>query len=174
MASKVDKRTGKVFVEKGAVLDDIIDSLEFPTGFGNSHSRLTDSQSMSSRSKASNHNHIQLLQEQQKQRTTQTEQIMKLNIQKSIERENEKQERIFPVLLSNLDKATNFLDTIEKEINLHDETQKNKVRRQFEDWNTTVHGSIQVRGMRLRLPSITPACTSAVAVAVPNMSCAPY
>ncbi|KAJ1401295.1 hypothetical protein B484DRAFT_338977 [Ochromonadaceae sp. CCMP2298] len=68
---------------------------------------------------------------------------MKLNIQKSIERENEKQERIFPVLLSNLDKATNFLDTIEKEINLHDETQKNKVRRQFEDWNTTVHGSIQ-------------------------------
>eukprot|EP01032_Pedospumella_encystans_P016991 gene16991-19363_t len=68
---------------------------------------------------------------------------MKQNIQKSLERQNEKQERLFPVLLSNLDKATSFLDTIEKDINLHDETQKNKVRRQFEDWNTTVHGSIQ-------------------------------
>ena len=29
-------------------------------------------------------------------------------------------------------------------INLHDETKKNKVRRQFDDWNTHVHGSIQV------------------------------
>jgi hypothetical protein len=142
MTSKVDKRTGKVFVEKAAVLDDIIDGLEYPTGFGNNNSKLS-SQSIAS-SKGSSVNHIKLLKEQQKQRTVQTEQIMQQNIQKSIDRENEKQERIFPVLLSNLDKATNFLDTIEKEINLHDETQKNKVRRQFEDWNTTVHGSIQV------------------------------
>lgn len=69
---------------------------------------------------------------------------MKQNIQKALEMKNEKQERIFPVLMSNLDRATSFLDVIDRDINLHDETQQNKVRRQFEDWNTTVHGSIQV------------------------------
>lgn len=134
-------KTGKVFVEKPEVLDDIIDSLD--QQIWTTHG--SESHSVSAKSKQSIQNdHIHLLRAQQKQRTLQTEAIMKQNIQKSLERQNEKQERLFPLLLSNLDKATSFLDTIEKDISLHDETQKNKVRRQFEDWNTTVHGSIQV------------------------------
>jgi hypothetical protein len=51
---------------------------------------------------------------------------------------------MFPVLISNVQKATSFLDDMEKDISLHDETKKNKVRRQFEDWNASVHGTIQV------------------------------
>jgi len=134
-------KSGKVFVEKPEVLDDIIDSLD--QQIWTTHG--SESHSISAKSKESIQNdHIHLLRAQQKQRTLQTEAIMKQNIQKSLERQNEKQERLFPVLLSNLDKATSFLDTIEKDISLHDETQKNKVRRQFEDWNATVHGSIQV------------------------------
>ena len=136
-------RIGKVFVEKPDVLEDLVDGLDYGVGHV---SKVSDSQSMSLRSKdsaANNHKNL-LRREQQKQRTLQTEAAMKQNIQKSLERANEKQDRLFPVLLSNLDKATSFLDIIEKDISLHDETQKNKVRRQFEDWNSAVHGTIQV------------------------------
>lgn len=137
-------RTGKVFVEKPDILDDIIESID-QQGLGTG-SRFSEARSVSLHSKTSvaTSDHVKLLKEQQRQRTAQTEAVMKQNIQKSLERQNEKQERLFPVLLSNLDKATNFLEIIEKDINLHDETQKNKVRRQFEDWNSAVHGSIQV------------------------------
>lgn len=135
-------KTGKVFVERPEILDDIIDSLDHQLWTSGG----SDIHSVSAKSKESIQNdHMHLLRAQQLQRTLQTEAIMKQNIQKSLERQSEKQERLFPILLSNLDKATSFLDTIEKDINLHDETQKNKVRRQFEDWNTTVHGSIQVQ-----------------------------
>jgi len=137
------RATGKVFVEKAAVLDDLIEGLENPTGFGSEGFSASESQTISNQSKASTVDHIKLLKDQQRQRNVQTELIMKQNIQKSIERESEKQEKLFPVLLSNVDKATSFLDTIDRDINLHDETQKNKARRQFEDWNSAVHGKIQ-------------------------------
>lgn len=136
-------KTGKVFVEKPDILDDMIDSFDQQQGFGGSKFSEVQSASMHSKVSLSANDHVKLLKEQQRQRTIQTEAIMKQNIQKSLERQNEKQERLFPVLLSNLDKATSFLEIIEKDINLHDETQKNKVRRQFEDWNSAVHGSIQ-------------------------------
>jgi hypothetical protein len=34
------------------------------------------------------------------------------------------------------------LDDIDKELRLYDETKRSKIRRQFEDWNTNVHGAI--------------------------------
>jgi hypothetical protein len=133
--------TGKVFVERPEVLDDIIGSLDGRTWANRGvHKKGTTKTGSANQSE-----HTRLLKEQEMQRAHQTELVMKQNIQKSLEMKKEKEERLFPMLMSNLDKATNFLNVVDKDISLHDETQKNKVRRQFEDWNTTVHGTIQVR-----------------------------
>ena len=48
-------------------------------------------------------------------------------------------------MLANVTKANNFLKTVDKDLNLIDETLKNKTRRQFDDWNKSVHGKIQQR-----------------------------
>lgn len=134
--------SGNIFVERPEVLEEIISSVEKHT----SKTRFVRPTKSNAPISDNGHtgDHAKLLKEQQLQRTLQTESIMKQNIQKALERKVEKQEQNFPVLLSNLDHATKFLDIIEKDIELHDETQKNKVRRQFEDWNSTVHGTIQV------------------------------
>jgi hypothetical protein len=57
---------------------------------------------------------------------------------------------MFPVLLDRVDDANKFLDTIEKEMILANEAKNNKIRRQYEDWNTNVHGKIQVRSSCLQ------------------------
>lgn len=56
----------------------------------------------------------------------------------------EKKDKMFPVLLDRVDKAARYLDNIEKEMKLFEEAKNNKIRRQYEDWNTNVHGEIQV------------------------------
>lgn len=56
----------------------------------------------------------------------------------------EKKDKMFPVVLDRVDKATRYLDNIEKEMKLFEEARNNKIRRQYEDWNTNVHGEIQV------------------------------
>eukprot|EP01031_Cornospumella_fuschlensis_P038851 gene38851-47252_t len=61
----------------------------------------------------------------------------------ALEAQKERKEREFPELLAKVDRAREFLGTIEKEMELADEAKRNKVRRQFEEWNTNVHGVIQ-------------------------------
>lgn len=56
----------------------------------------------------------------------------------------EKRERQFPHILAAVDRANSFLDEVDKEMSLAEEAKRNKIRRQFEDWNTHVHGEIQV------------------------------
>ncbi len=55
-----------------------------------------------------------------------------------------KRDKMFPVLLERVEEASKFLDSVEKEIILVTEAKNNKIRRQYEDWNTNVHGKIQV------------------------------
>lgn len=143
--------TGKVFVEKPDILDDLIDSVD-DRSFSK---RGVRAKSSTAKTAFGLSEHSRLLKEQEIQRSHQTELMMKQNIHKSLEIRKEKEQKLFPILMSNLDKATNFLDTIDKDINLHDETQQNKVRRQFEDWNTTVHGKIQVHS-RCQYPFSNP------------------
>lgn len=140
--TKNASKEAKVFVEKPEVLDDLINSYHDESPSRPSRSRLFDSQN-SVYSVKSTDTHAKLLKERQQKLNAHTESILKQNVQKALEISYEKQERMFPVLLENVEKATKFLDTIDRDINLHDETQKNKVRRQFEDWNSTVHGTIQ-------------------------------
>lgn len=72
-----------------------------------------------------------------------TAKAMQRNVEKSLMRAVSKQDAAFPVMLADVGAATEFLDIIDRDLNLHEETKKNKVRRQFEDWNTNVHGAIQ-------------------------------
>jgi hypothetical protein len=62
--------------------------------------------------------------------------------QLALEQERERRERRFPVLLSNVDKATAALHEVDRELRLVDEAKFNKTRRQFDEWNTQVHGEI--------------------------------
>ena len=137
------REEAKVYVEKPEVLEDLIVSTSTISPSRIDGPRNFDRMS-ATMSVKSTETHSKLLKERQKQLNAHTETIMKQNVQKSLDMKYEKQERMFPILLANVDQATSFLDTIDRDISLHDETQKNKVRRQFEDWNTTVHGSIQV------------------------------
>ena len=141
------KKTSKVFVEKPDILDELITDF---TTIRNNYSinqydnNIQNDLHSTARSISSAENHTKVLKEQQRLRQIHTESMIQQNIVRSLEINANKQEKLFPVLLDKLDKATSYLDIIDKDINLHEETQKNKTRRQFEDWNTLVHGSIQV------------------------------
>lgn len=54
-----------------------------------------------------------------------------------------RKEKEFPLLLERIDKATDALNSIDHELQLADEAKRNKIRRQFEEWNSNVHGTIQ-------------------------------
>jgi len=63
----------------------------------------------------------------------------------AVEAHRARKEQKFSIIMSNVEKATSFLDEVDREMQLVDEAKRNKVRRQFEDWNTNVHGEIQKR-----------------------------
>lgn len=62
----------------------------------------------------------------------------------SVAIQREKKEKKFPQILAAVDRSKSFLDEVDKEMSLAEEAKRNKIRRQFEDWNTNVHGEIQV------------------------------
>ena len=49
----------------------------------------------------------------------------------------------FSQLQGSLKESLDFLDTVDRELSLVNETKRTKTRRQFEEWNKTVHGKIQ-------------------------------
>jgi hypothetical protein len=46
---------------------------------------------------------------------------------------------------SNIQRGEAFLETIEKQMKLQSEAKQNKIKKQYEDWSTHVHGAIQSR-----------------------------
>lgn len=65
------------------------------------------------------------------------------NIEKSVKRTKEKKKNKFMDLNEDIDRCLDFLDIVDKDLSLHDEAELNKVKRQFGEWNTNVHGRIQ-------------------------------
>ncbi len=57
-------------------------------------------------------------------------------------RENKK-EKHFSDLQNSLKESLEFLDNVDRELSLFNETRRTKTRRQFEEWNKSVHGKIQ-------------------------------
>ncbi len=141
----LNRRSNRVFVDNKIILDTMMENAS--VGHAGKKNSLQPSFSSPTSNIASTHQRevsVKLLQEQREIQNLQTDILMKNNIRKSLESSKEKQEKLFPELLSNVSKAQSFLDSVDKDISLHDETKKNKTRRQFEEWNTIVHGGIQV------------------------------
>jgi hypothetical protein len=72
-----------------------------------------------------------------------TAQETQRNIEKSIKRTKEQKAQKFLDLDQDIEQCLDFLDVVDKNISLHEEAELNKVKRQFGEWNTNVHGRIQ-------------------------------
>eukprot|EP01038_Epipyxis_sp_PR26KG_P012195 gene12195-16338_t len=136
-----NKKSSLIFVNNFELMEDIVNdsprhnhNKNYPSKRGVSLGESTDTTVETAES---------LLRERRAAQDHQTNSLMKQNIQKTLEKLAVKQEQRFPVLLTKVDNANTFLNAIEKDINLHEETQRNKTRRQFEEWNLNVHGDIQ-------------------------------
>jgi hypothetical protein len=56
---------------------------------------------------------------------------------------NVNEEKNYQKLQQDLKASLDHLDSIDRELSLVDETKRTKIRRQYEDWNLNVHGTIQ-------------------------------
>ena len=133
---QVRAQTGQIFVDKPDVLEDLINDPEirYPTNRSRqSHSVSRQSiDSIGSRPISPKECFAKLLKEQKLKEAKQTDILLKQNIQKTIDDAFESKEKAFPILLANVDKATDFLSTIDKDLNLIEETKKNKVSKRAE------------------------------------------
>lgn len=151
--SRLNKTTGNVFVEKNDVLEDMLDeeALDRTRKMrrGMNRSRQLDSsindERMNYRSSPSmNEIPQQLLKEQRILEAIQLEEMIKEKIQKTIQKGINRKDMLYSHLTNDIEESMMFLDSIDKNMLLMDETKRNKTRRQFEDWNTQIHGNIQV------------------------------
>lgn len=131
-----------VYVDKAECLEDIIDAIP---------QQYRPNSSLNSKSKQSvstlDSTEIQkrLLREQLAIKAENQAALCKLNAQRTIERNKVEREERFAQNLSDVEESKSFLDTVDKSLGIYEETKKNKMRRQFEDWNKDVHGAINVR-----------------------------
>jgi hypothetical protein len=86
----------------------------------------------------------QKMKELRAQEAYQLEQSIAKTIQRKIQNAAYQKEKTYSNLVSDIEKSMSFLDSVDKNILLMEETKRNKTRRQFEDWNTQIHGNIQV------------------------------
>jgi hypothetical protein len=86
----------------------------------------------------------QKMKELRAQEAYQLEQSIAKTIQRKTQNAAYQKEKTYSNLVSNIEKSMSFLDSVDKNILLMEETKRNKTRRQFEDWNTQIHGNIQV------------------------------
>ena len=64
-------------------------------------------------------------------------------IQKALALQRELQDKKLGALSAKVKESTSFLDQVDRELDLVNETNRTKTRRQFEEWNQNVHGNIQ-------------------------------
>lgn len=142
-------KIGKVFVDKNDVLDELVETaMRESSIFSKATSLNTKDASYGgdtvyNESAAAKERKKMMLLEQYQEKAQKIEAITKQNVQKTIKRESEKKDINFKSMLSDIESAKELLKTVDYSLKLQDEANHNKVRRQFEDWNTTVHGRIQ-------------------------------
>jgi len=141
--------TGRVFVEREDLVRRVLLVEEEPTAHGG-HSGL-DVRSFSSRksttSSVKSESDIpgskKRFLSDQMARNQERELREHEKIQKALALQKYQNEKRLGVLSSLVQESTNFLNKVDKELELVDETKRTKTRRQFEDWNQNVHGNIQ-------------------------------
>ena len=130
---------GAVYVDKSEILEElVIDSL--------GHKKLNgrSSQSISSDSTTSLEIQRRLVREQVRIKEEAVAAVTRANVDNSIRLAAKKKEDKFNHDVHDVEEAKQLLDVIDKHLEVFDETQRNKTRRQFEEWNTNVHGPIVV------------------------------
>ena len=65
-------------------------------------------------------------------------------IERSVLKDAEKKELNLSKNLANIEESRAFLDMIDKNLKMNEESNYNNSRRQFEEWNINVHGKIQM------------------------------
>ena len=78
----------------------------------------------------------------------QIDQTKKASIYSRDKTNQQPKESKYITLMEGITKSMDLLDSIDKNMSLMEETKRNKCRRQFEEWNMQVHGSIQVNKSR--------------------------
>lgn len=149
--SKIQRAGGNMFVEKEDVLEDMLDEEAIERTrtiraglYKKKYDENLNEHNYVPTSTSSNEISKQLLKERLALEAHQNDLAMKKNIQKQIQNTANKKEQTFTSLVSDIEDSMSFLDSIDKNMILMEETKKSKIRRQFEDWNTQVHGGIQV------------------------------
>lgn len=137
---------GKVFVEKAHILEDLIQDIESTVRSTKFHrldkSTLSDAErsaTLHANDQRSNHHNRNTLDPLQQMKKKYQDNNPHLH---ALEASREKRERKFPVIMQNVEKAIGSLTEVDKELRLYEEAKYNKTRRQFEEWNSNVHGEI--------------------------------
>ena len=138
---------GRVYVEKSGVLDDLIS-----TGIDYNKPRRYKTEVIDKADKSSYSPNRSFANSSILTNESQYQPKPKLDLKKNTDvsfktladAERERKDKMFPVILDRVDQASVALDDIEREMTLFTEAKNNKIRRQYEDWNTNVHGKIQV------------------------------
>jgi YesN/AraC family two-component response regulator len=139
---------GTVYVDKSDVLEDIVIESMGHHRTSASRNNLNGASLASNASTASTTSiEIQkrLVREQVRIREETLANQTKANIESAIRVAAERRDDTFSRNCQEIEDAKGLLDTIDKSLDVFDETQRNKTRRQFEDWNANVHGPIMVR-----------------------------
>lgn len=139
-------KTGLVFVEKGDKLDEMLH--EEPQVYSRNSTasrtgrrvrKIVTHQEEEKKEDINKSKAREVLQ----QTYAKTEAETQKNIERSIQRNIDQKNQRFHDLNRDIDKCQDFLDIVDKNISLHEEAERNKVKRQFGEWNTQVHSRIQ-------------------------------
>ena len=148
ISSKSKTAPGRLFVDKVDVLEEIIaDSQSLtsrrmrPETIKTAKSSLT---SIETRDSPDRRMREKMHREQLAIKMQQDDALVARKLKKSMQRQEELRDENFAKLLADIELSNETCKAIDKNLSLHFENQQNKVRRQFEDWNTNVHGKIQV------------------------------
>lgn len=131
----------KVFVERTDVLDDLI----IDSALNSKKSATRIIQSGTKNRPIAKDESLSTL--RQKEIALQNAELVKnmerKQVEKNLREKTAKADRRFNWLLNDLESSKEVLEEVDKSLELFTETQRNKKRHQFEDWNQNVHGPIQ-------------------------------
>ena len=134
------RKTG-VFVERIDILEDLLDSVSDPHSSSSIYRNAHSSRGSRHQSTSPEKDHAtRALEFQSKQMAALTHQ----SIMKSIDATARRHDTTFLRNLQTIESAQEKLGEVEAHVRLIEENERQKFRRQFEEWNAQVHGPIQV------------------------------
>ena len=142
--NSLNRTGGQVFVEKPNRLEEILEEERHSLSRSSTGSRrrvrkIVEHREVATKEQLNKQKARELLSASYQKTLQETQR----NVEKSVKRAKDQKKQKFIDLNEDIDRCLDFLDVVDKEISLHDEAESNKVKRQFGEWNTNVHGRIQ-------------------------------